>query len=111
MAPTLEARNAAVAELGSRLGDDGTDLFDQALPTDPWIEVLDPRIMRHPDFMEYYAGPTRRKVWDALEELIGTEHTATLMEFLLPVPHPLLTRLSAELGVPLDWQSFEASRS
>ena len=82
-----------------------------ARPTDPWIDVLDPRIMRHPEFMEYYAGPDRYELWNILEQLIGTERTATLMEFLLPVPHQLLTRLSAELGMRLDWRDFEPSRS
>lgn len=104
MAPTEADRNAAITELGAVLGERGAELFDKALPTEPWIDVLDPRIMRHPDFIEYYAGPERHELWSIHEELIGTDHAATLMEFLLPVPHRLLARLSRELDVPLDWR-------
>ena len=107
MAPTKADRNAAITELGAVLGERGAELFDKALPTEPWIDVIDPRIMRHPDFIEYYAGPERHELWSIHDELIGTDHAATLMEFLLPVPHRLLARLSRELDVPLDWRDFE----
>ncbi|MEX2658384.1 MAG: hypothetical protein WD232_01710 [Acidimicrobiales bacterium] len=103
MVLTPGAREAMLEALEPQMGAEVMASFLQLLPRRPWREVVPSEHWLRPELLELLARsePARALVHDAMGELIGEEHAATLMEYLAPAPWGALDAL----GVPIAWAS------
>ena len=99
MLPTHEDRRTAVEAFGEMLGGKATSLLENAVPTRPWREVLDPSVLLTSDFVAAHASPDRKELHDKLEELVGDREAGVLMEFLLPAPAGIIWEVEERLGL------------
>lgn len=86
------ARSEAVRALEPVLGQAATRTFDELLFTRPWRAVLPAEFWYRDGVIAALDVRKKRMLFEAFEGKIGTRHAATLMEFLPPIPWPVLLR-------------------
>jgi hypothetical protein len=88
-----------LAALESRAGEEVAEAMAALLPSQPWREVVPAHHWLRPEVVDAVAASARPRfaLHESLIALIGEEHAATLMEYLVPAPWRELDRL----GVPL----------
>jgi hypothetical protein len=86
------ARNEAVRALQPLLGSAAARTFDELLFTRPWREVLPAEFWYRDGVIAALDVSKMRMLFEAFVGKIGVQHAATLMEFLPPIPWPVLFR-------------------
>ena len=87
--PTDDERRAALSALSDLSGFD-VSMLDRLFPSRPGAEVVPPDLWYRREILEHWEPVERVRLYEGLESLLGPEHAATLMEYLPPVPWPVL---------------------